>query len=121
MREYVETTYGPWEEAQQAAFHREWFDPGRLRIIEQHGRAIGVLDAIDNGEYVYLGRIELLPEWQSRGIGSALVRDLTGHRQVRLHVFKSNPRAQALYTRLGFTPTGTENARLAMTHPGPSD
>ena len=121
MREYVEAMYGPWNEAQQMEFHRVWFNAQRLKIIEDQGRAIGVLDATDHGEFVYLGWIELVPEYQGRGVGSAIIRELTEQRSVRLHVFVSNPRARALYERLGFVATATENGRIAMAHPGPSN
>jgi ribosomal protein S18 acetylase RimI-like enzyme len=54
--------------------------------------------------------IELLPELQGRGIGSAVVRDLqaaakTAGLPLRLQVLMTNPAAQRLYERLGFQVT----------------
>jgi ribosomal protein S18 acetylase RimI-like enzyme len=120
MREYVEATYGSWDDAQQAEFHRAWFDPDRVKIIERDGQPIGVLDATAKADYVYLSRIEVAPEWQGRGVGTTLIRALTERNPVRLHVFASNLRARALYERLGFVAAQTEDARTAMVHPGPS-
>lgn len=103
MREYVEPIYG-WDDEVQRRYHREWFDPSRLSIIEDdEGKAVGVVDVGDAGDHLYLSRIEVLPEAQGRGLGSAVIRGLLGQgRTVRLHVFSNNARARRLYVRLGF-------------------
>lgn len=103
MREYVEPIYG-WDDEVQRRYHREWFDPSRLSIIEDdEGKAVGVVDVGDAGDHLYLSRIEVLPEAQGRGLGSAVIRGLLGQgRTVRLHVFSNNARARRLYERLGF-------------------
>ena len=104
MREYVEPMHG-WGDADfQRRFHAGWFEPDRLSIIEDDdGTAIGVLDVSDEGDHLYLGRIEVLPEAQGHGIGTAVVRDvLRRGRTVRLHVFTNNVRARRFYERLGF-------------------
>ncbi len=49
-----------------------------------------------------------LPDWRSRGLGSLLLKAAQAsaaarHRGLRLHVQVHNPRAMALYQRLGFT------------------
>jgi ribosomal protein S18 acetylase RimI-like enzyme len=58
---------------------------------------------------VFVVDLVLLPFCRGRGHGTALLRDLIDHahgsgRSVRLHVAKNNPRAAALYQRLGFRP-----------------
>jgi len=122
MREYVESMYGGWDADHQRRHHAGWFEPDRLSIVEDDdGTAIGVLDVSDEGDHLYLGRIEILPEAQGRGIGSALIRDLVGRgRPVRLHVFTNNARARLLYERLGFTVDrdAEREGRLSMHHPG---
>ena len=50
----------------------------------------------------------LLPPWQGRGIGSAIVRSILERgaiagKPVTLRVLHSNPRAAKLYDLLGFT------------------
>ena len=103
MREYVEPIYG-WDDDVQRRYHEAWFDADRLLIIEDNvGRAVGVLDVSDEGDHLYLSRIEVLPEAQGRGLGTAVIRHLLGMcRTVRLHVFTTNVRARRLYERLGF-------------------
>jgi GNAT superfamily N-acetyltransferase len=74
LREYIEPIYG-WDMDAQRMYHARWFDPARLTIIEDGGDAIGVLDVSDEGDHLYLSRIEILPEVQGRGVGTAVMRD----------------------------------------------
>ena len=70
------------------------------------------------GEY-YVGHLGVDPALRGRGIGEALVDYLldparvAGCRVAVLDVSAENPRAQALYTRLGFTVTATRNSAFA--------
>jgi ribosomal protein S18 acetylase RimI-like enzyme len=103
MRGSIEPMYG-WDEDVQRGYHTGWFDADRLMIIEDDdGTAVGVLDVTEEGDHLYLSRIEVLPEAQGRGLGTAVLRDLIGRgRTIRLHVFTNNMRARRLYERLGF-------------------
>jgi ribosomal protein S18 acetylase RimI-like enzyme len=67
---------------------------------------------------LYVDGIAVLPEARGLGIGTrmldeaaATARDL-GKRFVRLHVIDTNPRAQALYARLGYRVTGVQSFRF---------
>jgi ribosomal protein S18 acetylase RimI-like enzyme len=124
MREYVEPVYG-WDAFLQHTYHVEWFDPDRLSVIEdEDGEAIGVLEVIDEGDHLYLSRIEVLPEAQGHGIGTRVVGDLlTRGRTVRLHVFTNNVGARRFYERLGFTADrhADREHRLSMLHLGDTD
>ena len=121
MREYVEPVYG-WDADVQRMYHAQWFKLDRLLIIEDDdGRAVGVLDVSDEGDHLYLGRIEILPEAQRRGLGTAVVADLLRRgRMVRLQIFPNNVRARRFYERLGFTVERQQEraGRLSMHHPG---
>jgi ribosomal protein S18 acetylase RimI-like enzyme len=84
-----------------------------------HERALGYIATID-GEIVGFGQMTrwgkrgeisnliVHPEWRSRGIGTTLIRRLIGVAreneltEVEIGVAESNPRAMALYRRLGF-------------------
>jgi len=69
-------------------------------------------------EEYYLCHLGVQPDLRGRGIGTALVRDLleridTGrHRRATLDVAATNPRAQALYERLGFAVTALRSSAL---------
>jgi len=112
----ITEVFGSWDDAVQRERHARWFDPLRLNIIaDDEGTPIGVLDVQEETDHTYLSRIELLPEHQSRGIGSAVIRDLlAGGRPVRLHVFAANARARELYERLGFRVEAEQDGRVAM-------
>ncbi|GAB2807803.1 GNAT family N-acetyltransferase [Streptomyces daliensis] len=71
---------------------------------------------------VYLGRIELHPHYQGRGIGARLIRSLvetTAQRRQHLilDVLAVNTRAHAFYQRHGFREVarhGEENRKIRM-------
>jgi ribosomal protein S18 acetylase RimI-like enzyme len=74
-----------------------------------------VLDVKEETDHTYLSRIELRREYQNRGVGSAVIRDLLANgRPVRLHVFTANARARQLYERLGVRVDAEHDGRLAM-------
>jgi len=62
-------------------------------------------------DQVYLARIEILPEFQGRGIGTRLIKMLIDEamrddKAFVLEVLANNHRAQALYERLGLAEVG---------------
>ena len=57
-----------------------------------------------------LAGLQLRPDVQGRGLGTALVRSLQEEgRPVTLGVERDNPRARALYERLGFALVGQDD------------
>ena len=118
MRDYIEPIWGWHEEWQQEYFRRK-FEPQRRRIIQVDGRDAGVLVVEWREDEIYLGLIELLPEFQRRGIGAAVVTDLLARARARrlplaLNVLKTNIPARRLYERLGFEIVEEEEARYRM-------
>ena len=106
MQRYIEEVYG-WDEEAQENYFRGNFNPQEIHVIQLDGKDVGmyVYDADDDGESL-LKRIEVLPEYQSKGIGSFIIKQLSHSakkegRDHRLHVFKTHP-ARQLYTRLRF-------------------
>jgi ribosomal protein S18 acetylase RimI-like enzyme len=103
---YVEAIWG-WDEATQLAYHERGFEPTGTRIITVDDHDAGSLSVEYRPGEIYLGRIELHPEYQGRGIGSQLIQTLLDRAAARgqhvvLEVLAVNHRAQALYRRLGF-------------------
>jgi ribosomal protein S18 acetylase RimI-like enzyme len=97
MGPVVAAVFGAWDHDVQRVFHEQWFDPDRVQILEVGEMPVGILDVHDLRDHVYLARIEVLPEWQGRGIGSSVVADVVASAaSVRLHVFAVNVRARAL-------------------------
>ena len=76
------------------------------RIICSDGRDIGLLKVVYGPNLVHLCQIQLLPEFQGKGIGTMLIGKLQQEVEsfgvsISLSVFRSNP-ALNLYTRKGF-------------------
>jgi ribosomal protein S18 acetylase RimI-like enzyme len=86
--------------------------PGVQFFLLTHGAApAGRLYLQDAPARVFLVDLVLLPAFRGQGHGTALLQDLirfahASRRPLRLHVAKNNPRASALYARLGFQPIG---------------
>ncbi len=119
MREYVEATWGWQEEWQQEYFARK-FDPHNRQIIRIDGQDAGVIVIEPRIEELYIALIEILPAFQRRGVGTAIVRQLINTADsdglpVSLHVLKTNNPARQLYERLGFISVQDEGIRYKMT------
>ncbi|MEI8407218.1 MULTISPECIES: GNAT family N-acetyltransferase [unclassified Kribbella] len=80
-------------------------------VIELYGERVGRLRISRTPESVELCGIQLLPEVQNRGIGTAIITDLqveaaTNAVPLDLGVEKTNTNARRLYERLGFRKVG---------------
>ncbi len=94
MKEYVAQTWG-WDDAAQETYFRA------------------------NSE-VSVAVIEILPQHQRRGLGSAVVKDIVSEAKSRglpvtLQVLKVNP-ARKLYERLGFRIVGETETHYRMSN-----
>ena len=121
MGGYITALWG-WDEQRQRAYHDRSFSPGRWQIITADGADIGMIDVERRPAEIYLGRIEIHPSHQGRGIGTRLITALVDEarrngQDLALDVLAVNPRAQALYQRLGLTEVarhGHGNIRIRM-------
>jgi ribosomal protein S18 acetylase RimI-like enzyme len=107
LREVVDRVWG-WDEAQQDDLFRTTFRPETMQIIQVGAKDAGVL-AVETprpGE-VFLANIQILPEYQNRGVGTQLLKGLIDEARrtktrLTLKVLRPNP-ARRLYERLGFS------------------
>ena len=121
MGGYITATWG-WDEQKQREFHNRAFNPGRWQIITACGADVGVIDVGRRPTEIYLGRIEIHPSHQGRGICTRLISALIDEarcngQDLALDVLTVNPRAQALYQRLGLTEVarhGDGDIRISM-------
>lgn len=121
MRSVVEATWGFWGEAEQRAWHSEWFVPARLSIIVVDGEDAGVLDTEVRADGVlYLRRLEIVPGLQNRGIGQRVVQELIegtadqGAPAIELDVLAANAGAQRFYVGHGFLVIGYSEPKYRM-------
>jgi ribosomal protein S18 acetylase RimI-like enzyme len=119
MRPYVEEAFGPWQADWQRAYFRARFDLAGQYLILFEGQDVGALHVQERAEEIFLVRIEILPAYQGRGIGTAVMQELIERarqagRPLALRVLKGNLRARYLYQRLGFGVTGESDTHYIM-------
>jgi hypothetical protein len=76
FRVYVETVFG-WDEAFQRKLHEERFSRERYRIIRHSGEDVGILSTSRIDEFMKVNQIFILPEHQSKGLGGAVLWELS--------------------------------------------
>jgi ribosomal protein S18 acetylase RimI-like enzyme len=104
---YVDQVWG-WDDDDQRAYLERNIAPEHTQVIVVDGVDIGRLNVEDHDDEVFLGLIEITPDYQGRGIGAQLIQTLLDDafaqdKRVRLNVLQVNSRAYQLYRRLGFT------------------
>jgi ribosomal protein S18 acetylase RimI-like enzyme len=94
-------------------------------VVEVDNESAGRLRVTRTADYIELSGIQLLPDIQRRGIGTAIIEDLKAQAAVAgipldLGVEKDNPDARKLYERLGFVQVGeTEQEHKLQWKPRP--
>lgn len=119
IREAVEATWGRWDEAFQRRWFEDHWDPGPRRIIVVQGQDVGILQVEWYEDELFLALIEVAPDWQGRGLGSAVIGDVQALAReaglpLALQVLKGNPKARRLYERLGFVVVEEREERVVM-------
>ncbi len=105
MRTYVDAIWG-WDEERQDEFVRQSIADTPPSIIVFNGQDIGQITVQQKDGGILLRDLFILPEFQGKGIGSAILTALLQEAHdsrlpVTLRVFKTNP-ARRLYERLDF-------------------
>ena len=118
MQDYVAQTWGEWNEELQARMFTHWFEPAQFQIVVIDGQDAGLISVERCPAELFLATIEILPEYQNRGVGRAVMRDVLAQAQaqglpVGLQVLKVNP-ARRLYERFGFSVVGETTTHYLM-------
>jgi ribosomal protein S18 acetylase RimI-like enzyme len=103
---YLRDVFG-WDDEVQIGFHQRQFSPHNTRLILVSGATAGWISVVDHADCTKIDELYLLPEFQSRGIGTAVLREVIEHARrravpLRLRVFNINDGAKRLYEKLGF-------------------
>lgn len=117
MKTYVEQTWG-WDEAKDAQMFCERVARGHYEIIVLSGVEIGAVNRDRQEGTIYVSNIEVLPEYQRRGVGTEIMWRIIAEARrdcltVTLRVLKVNP-ARRLYERLGFVVTKENETHYFM-------
>ena len=123
IRPSVEATWG-WDEVWQQDYFAQKFEANKRQVIVVDGQDVGVVMIEEREGAVYIGLIEVLPAFQGRGIGTAVIQNIlqqahAQNRPVMLHVLKTNEAGKRLYERLGFVVTAVEELKYKMLHAVP--
>lgn len=119
-----------WDEAQKRAFLRSQFEAqaaqyharfpdAQYSIILYQGQPVGRFWIGRTPEQIRLLDIAILPEFQNRGVGAALLNSLLAESEaagvpLRHMVFKMNTAALRFYARFGFSPIEDVGAYIHM-------
>lgn len=118
-------TREPFLDSQFALQHRHFtiqFERAEFLVLEHRNLPVGRLYLLRHSPRWLVIDIGLLPAWQGRGIGSALLRQLQRDARdahavgLALHVRQDNRRAHALYVRLGFREQGSVEGLHQLMH-----
>lgn len=117
MRAYVEPIWD-WDEDVQGQYFDEHFDPAVTQIISIKGQDIGVVSIERQENCLFLSNLQVLPEFQRQGIGTAIIEEMLDRARdlnlpAELRVLKNNP-ARRPYERLGFRVTGETATHFLM-------
>ena len=118
FRDYVEQVSG-WDESYQRELHNTRFATHDFRIVEFHGNDVGFFATSNTSGVLKLHQLFILPEYQSRGIGSACMKRIINdankaNKRVNLQVLKINTRSIAFYQRLGIVIGDDNSVHLQM-------
>ena len=120
MRIAIEKTWG-WDEAWQRSDFEKRFKEQLVSVIEVDARDVGALWLETSQEVIYIADLQVLPELQGHGIGTAVLQGLIAAGAARgvpveLAVLQVNPRARCLYERLGFRVADEGDPFVRMRH-----
>jgi len=106
FRSHIEQLWG-WDEAWQRRDFARLFEAVPPLIVVARGLSCGYLQTMLRADAIHLVNIALLADAREQGIGSQLIARLkqvarNQGADITLAVFRTNARAAAFYTRLGF-------------------
>jgi len=118
-RDVVTRQFGAWVESDQDAwFEQKGSNGAAFSILEVDGNRVGAIGVQDAADHVFLQELQVLPEFQNQGIGTAVLlaeleRATALGLPLRLRVLQQN-RARQLYERHGFAVTGKTETHYLM-------
>jgi len=107
---YVEQIWG-WNEEYQYNFFKKHIIFDRIELIMMDDKPVGFISINYKEDLIFGESIALLSDFQSKGIGTKIIKDLIAKSKQMaipfcIQVFKVNTRAKALYEQLGFIQYG---------------
>jgi len=107
------------DEAHRFHEYKNKFDPQKIAVIVFNAVDIGRLRVVKTSDEIYIGGIQILPEYQGLGIGTKILENITKeakieNKTIKLEVHKVNIRAIKFYKKLGFVVTSETEIQFIM-------
>jgi GNAT superfamily N-acetyltransferase len=114
----VRRQFGTWDDPAQRERFDSSLEHAAFRIVELDQEPIAAVWSEERDDHVWLQELQVLPEFQSQGIGSEILslevaRAETFNKPVRLHVLVQS-RARDFYRKNGFVETGRDEVFVDM-------
>jgi ribosomal protein S18 acetylase RimI-like enzyme len=117
FRDYVEQRYGYWDDVEQRVLFDRRDPRNTIEIISSGGIDVGACHWRLEDDHVYIELLEVHPDHQNRGIGTAVLSKQLARSDwpatIRLSTRQGNP-ARHLYERLGFRVDQEEPDRVHL-------
>jgi len=119
MEEYIIKTWGNWNEDFQRYLFRRYFKSIKFQIIVVKDKNVGIIAISKNETSIVIDEIQMLPEYQNKGIGTLIFSDIIANSkkakiEIILRVLKVNFRAQKFYNKLGFEKVGDTETHILL-------
>lgn len=106
-RKLIIREFGYWDENEEFELFTEAWQTQQIQILLRDGQRVGMLMILEETERLWLDEIQIDPQFQNQGIGTAVIEELIAtarDRQLPVHlrVLRANCGAHRLYRRLGF-------------------
>jgi len=110
--------FGHFDEKEQDDFFDESWNKDPYEILLNNEEESGYCSIEYFPDHIFVHELVLLPEFQGKGIGSKVLKDIMDDARVKnipikLRVLKEN-RAQELYRKMGFEETETNDISIFM-------
>ncbi len=114
----VERQFGSWDRKLQDSFFLEGWSRSPHQVVFSDDTPIGVVSFGAVEDYLYIYEIQILPEYQGKGIGTQFLRERIEEARalgkcLRLKVLRDN-KAKHLYLRMGFVPYEENEVDIKM-------
>lgn len=119
MEHYYIETYGSWDDAVEQQYFQESVREWTYHIIIHNEQKTGCLSFKHDRNEIFLNEIQIIPQYQNKGIGTFVLQHLielsqSSNRPITLEVLKVNIKAQKLYHQLNFVTCGETDTHYHM-------
>lgn len=117
-QEVVVEQFGSWDDDHQSKYFEQKWKEAEYQIVEIEGKRIGTIWIMEEIDHIRIRELQILPEFQNRGIGTELMKRVIEKakwrkRPIRLSVLRVN-RARIFYERFGFGVYDETETRLYL-------